>query len=424
MHGYATVPDMAFYQKERSGPVRHGTMLQINEFLVLDFVRDHGPTTRTDIARDLGLSAASVSRIVRRLQHDALIAETGTVRSPGGRPRTVVSFRHDAGAVIAVDLGGTRCHAALADLAGTVLEEDLRPTQSGGDAFATLLAAIDRMRAAAEHRGLPIDGLAVGVSGTIDPATGTVRAAPYVGWEGFALVDELAARVDGPFVVDNDVNLAALAHGWRGDGRRIDDFVVLSLGTGSGAAIVSDGRLLQGHHNAAGEVGYLVVRQDMLGRQIRDGLGAFESIASGPGIAARAQALLAGGRPSRLAGTDISPEAVVSAAAAGDDLAQSVIHDLLDDLAVVIVAFVGTVDPEVVVLEGGLGRSLGPYLDELVARVAPSVPSVPRIVVSSLGREATVLGGVAAALELARHRAAPALVNGTFRLGGVARHAS
>ena len=399
-------------------------MLEINEFLVLDYVRDHGPTTRTDIARDLGLSAASVSRIVGRLVRDALVTETGTVRSPGGRPRTVVSFRRDAGAVIAIDLGGTRTHAALADLGGTILEEDLRPTRSGGEAFTTLLATIDAMREAAERRGLPVDALAVGVPGIVDPSVGTVRDAPYVAWADFPLVEELAGRVGMPFVVDNDVNLAALAHAWRGDARRIDDFVVLSLGTGSGAAIVSAGRLLQGHHNVAGEVGYLVVRPAMLGWTIRDGLGAFESIASGPGIATRAAALVARGRTSSLAGADITPEGVVAAAAAGDPLARDVIDELIDDLAMVVAAFVCTVDPGLIVLEGGLGRSLGPYLEELTARIAPSLPSMPRIVVSGLGREATVLGAVAAALELARRRAAPAVVQGTFSLGGVARHAS
>ena len=399
-------------------------MLEINEFLVLDAVRDHGPTTRTDIARDLGLSAASVSRIVGRLVRDGLLTETGTIRSPGGRPRTVVSFRRDAGAVIAIDLGGTRCHAALADLGGTILEEDLRPTRSGAEAFGTLLATIDAMRAAAERRGLPVEALAVGVPGIVDPAVGTVRDAPYVAWTDFPLVEELAARVEVPFLVDNDVNLAALAHAWRGDGRRIDDFVVLSLGTGSGAAIVSGGRLLQGHHNVAGEVGYIVVRPEMLGWQIRDGLGAFESIASGPGVAARAASLVAGGRRSSLAGIDITPEIVVEAAAAGDPLAGDVIAELIDDLAMLVTAFVCTVDPEVIVLEGGLGRSLGPYLDELTGRIAPSLPSMPRIVVSSLGREATVLGAVAAALELARRRSAPAVVQDTFSLAGVARHAS
>jgi glucokinase len=399
-------------------------MLEINEFLVLDYVRDHDPTTRTDIARHLGLSAASVSRIVGRLRRDGLIVETGTLRSPGGRPRTVVSFRRDAGAVLAVDLGGTRCHAVLADLAGTVLEEDLRPTRSEGDAFATLAATIDTMRAAADRRAVPMDALAVGVPGIVDPAAGTVRDAPYVGWEGFPLVDRLAGIVDVPFVVDNDVNLAALAHAWRGDGRRVDDFVVLSLGTGSGAAIVSGGRLLQGHNNVAGEIGYLIVRPQMLGWRIRDGLGAFESIASGPGIAARARVLQADGRPSSLTDREIVPEAVVEAAGAGDELARSVIDELLDDLAMVVIAFVCTVDPEVIILEGGLGRTLGPYLDDLVGRVEPSVPSLPRVVISSLGREATVLGAVAAALELARRRAAPAVVQSTFSVGGVARHAS
>jgi glucokinase len=280
------------------------------------------------------------------------------------------------------------------------------------------------MREAAERRGLPVDALAVGVPGIVDPTVGTVRDAPYVAWADFPLVEALAGRVEVPFVVDNDVNLAALAHAWRGDARRIDDFVVLSLGTGSGAAIVSAGRLLQGHHNVAGEVGYLVVRPEMLGWTIRDGLGAFESIASGPGIATRAAALVAQGRASSLAGADITPEGVVAAAAAGDPLARDVIDELIDDLAVVVAAFVCTVDPGLIVLEGGLGRSLGPYLDELTARIAPSLPSMPRIVVSGLGREATVLGAVAAALELARRRAAPAVVQGTFSLGGVARHAS
>jgi predicted NBD/HSP70 family sugar kinase len=162
----------------------------------------------------------------------------------------------------------------------------------------------------------------------------------------------------------------------------------------------------------------------MLGWRIRDGLGAFESIASGPGIAARARVLQADGRPSSLTDREIVPEAVVEAAGAGDELARSVIDELLDDLAMVVIAFVCTVDPEVIILEGGLGRTLGPYLDDLVGRVEPSVPSLPRVVISSLGREATVLGAVAAALELARRRAAPAVVQSTFSVGGVARHAS
>lgn len=399
-------------------------MLEVNEFLVLDYVRDHDPTTRTDIGRSLGLSAASVSRIVGRLRDDGLVREEGTRRSLGGRPRTIVTFRRDAAAVIAVDLGGTRCQAALADLAGTVLARDLRATRAGGDAFSTLLAAVETMRSEAVRLGVPVVALAVGVPGILDPETGAARDAPYVDWEDFPVVDGLARAVDIPFVVDNDVNLAALAHAWRGDGRLVDDFVTFSVGTGTGAAIVSGGRLLKGRHNAAGELGNLIVRRELLGRPIIAGLGAFEASASGPGIAARARELIAAGRPSTLAGTEITPEAVLDAAAAGDATALAAVGELLDDLAMAIVALVCVVDPDRVILEGGVGRSLGPYLDELVARIEPSVPSMPDIVVSHLDRDATVIGGVAAALELARRRTAPAAVMGAFSLTGVQGHAN
>jgi len=100
-----------------------------------------------------------------------------------------------------------------------------------------------------------------------------------------------------------------------------------------------------------------------------------------------------------------------------------VVAELIDDLAMAIVALVSTVDPELVILDGGVGRSLGPYLDALVARITPSVPSAPRVAISSLGQDATVIGAVAAALELARRRAAPASVLGAFSLSGVAGHA-
>lgn len=398
-------------------------MLEVNEFLVLDYVREHDPTSRTEIAHNLGLSPASVSRIVGRLMDDGLVGDGGRVQSDGGRPRALVSFRRDAGAVIAVDLGGTSCHAALADLAGTVLAEDLRPTRTGDEAFSTLLATIESMRAEALRRELPVVALAVGVPGILDPESGRAYDAPRVGWDGFPVVERLLDAVDLPFVVDNDVNLAALAHAWRGDGRRIADFVTLSVGTGTGAAIVSGGRLLQGHHNAGGEVGYIVVRKKDIGRPVTDGLGAFESFASGPGVASRARALMSAGHRSTLSDAEITPQAVLEAATRGDALARQVVDELLDDLAMGIVALSALVDPEVVVLEGGVGRSLGPFLDELTARIAPSVPFSPRIVLSSLGQDATVLGAVAAALGLARQRTAPAAVLGAFSVSGVAGHA-
>ena len=421
LRGPHIVCGVTFYQKERRVPVRHTTMLEINEFLVLDYVRENDPTTRTDIAAGLGLSAPSISRIIARLLADGLVVDAGTLRSVGGRPRALISFRRDAGAVIAVDVGGTRCHAVLADLSGTVLADDTRPTQSAGGSFATLLTSVEAMRDAAARRDIPVVALAVGVPGTLNPDSGVVTAAPYVGWDGYPLAEQLDLATDLPFVIDNDVNLAALAHAWRGDGRLVDHFVTFSIGTGTGAAIISGGRLLQGRNNAAGEVAYLVVRPEQLGRQVVDSLGAFESIVSGPGIAASAAARLASGGMSVLGEAAITPETVFAAAAAGDEVGQAVVASVLDDLAMALVAVICVVDPELVILEGGVGRELGAYLDQLHARIAPSVPSPPRIAISGLGRDATVIGATAAALELARSRAAPAAVSGAFSRSGVGR---
>ena len=391
-------------------------MLEVNELLVLDYVREHDPTSRTEIVRDLGLSAASVSRIVGRLRRDGVVSEAGTQRSDGGRPRTAISFRRDAGAIIAVDLGGTRCHSALADLAGTVIYEDVRPTLSAGDAFSTLVAAIAAVRREAERRDMPIVALAVGVPAILDPESGVARDAPYVGWHDFPIVRRLGEVVDIPFLVENDVNLAALAHAWRGVARRVDDFVTLSIGTGTGAAIVSGGRLIKGRHNAAGEVAYLATGTERLPGGSDDSLGPYEAFVSGPGIAARAAQLVASGRPSVLAGDDVTPESVIEAARAGDALARHVVDELLDQVALAVIAFATVVDPELVILDGGLGRALEPYVEALDARVEPRVPAAPRIVASRLGKDATVTGAVAAALELAR-RPARASHFGSFSLG-------
>ena len=112
---------------------------------------------------------------------------------------------------------------------------------------------------------------------------------PNVHWHGFPLVSRLREHLDVPFVVDNDVNLAALGHAWKGDARGFSDFVVLSLGTGIGAAVVVDGRLLKGRNSGAGEVGYMVLDRDLLGAPRPDELGSFETLASGVGFATLAR---------------------------------------------------------------------------------------------------------------------------------------
>ena len=399
--------------------MRHAAMLEVNEFLVLDLVRDRGETTRPEIARELGLSASSVSRIVGRLIHGGLIVESAGSTEVPGRPRARIVFNHQAGCVIGVDLGGTKCQAALADLSGSILHEIRRPTHGDDEPYPTLIRAIEDLQAEARRLGLPVLSVAVGVPAILDSTSGMAVSGPNVQWQQFAIVPKLAADVHVPVIVENDVNLAALAHAWRGDGRRVGDFVTISIGTGIGAAVVANGRLVKGRRNGAGEIGYLTLSAERLRFPLARGVGDFEERASGPGIAQRALELLAStDGASLLRGSDVTPASVFEAAQAGDALATRVIDETLDDVALALIAVCSLLDPEIIILDGSVGRSLRPYLDLLAGRISTRLWAMPRLTISSLGSDSTVIGAIAAALQSVRRNAAPSSMFGVFDMGG------
>jgi predicted NBD/HSP70 family sugar kinase len=378
-------------------------MLQINEQLVLDFVHDRGQTSRTEIAAGLGLSAATVSRIVRRLAAVGYVREEPGA-STGGRPRTAVAFNARSGCVIGIDLGGTKCHGVLADLNGGVLAEDMRPTNQDVGPFTTLVEIIEHLSTAPERGATPVTGLAVGVPAIIDPTSGVAIGGPNVRWQGFPIVSALSERVHIPFIVDNDVNLAALGHAWRGDARGVRDFAVVNLGTGIGAAVVADGRLLRGHASSAGEIGFMVLERAGL-RDGRTGdLGAFETMASGPALARIAEQVLASssGRSALREHRPPTPAQVFAAAEAGDRVARTVVDAMVDHVAMALIALGSVTDPDVVILDGAVGRALAPYAGTIQALVDRHLATAPRIIVSSLREGATALGAVAAALDLSR----------------------
>jgi glucokinase len=378
-------------------------MTALNELLVLDLVRAAGETTRAAIARGSGLSPASISRIVGRLVRAGLVVETASPTGARGRPATTVRFNGRAGSVLAVDLGGTRCHGVLADLDGTVVCEDVRQTHGGTSPFGALVASVGRLRREALAAGLPLVAAAVGVPAIVDPDSGLAMEGPNVAWRDFAIVRELRRHLDVPFVVDNDVKLAAIGQAWRGRGRGVRDFVTISIGTGVGAALVANGELVRGRHNAAGEIGYLVVDRERLHQPRLRGLGALEAVISGPAISARAGELAVGGADA--SGSPITAEEVFRLADRGDPAAMQVIDEVVEHLSVALVSLVALADPALVILDGGVGRSLEPYLAEIERRIAPSLPSVPALAVSALEPSGTIAGAIAMALSLDRERA-------------------
>jgi glucokinase len=300
-------------------------------------------------------------------------------------------------AVVGVDMGGTKCSAVLADRSGRIVGNAYRLSRELPDAVDVLLAVIADLRAMADARGMHVGAVAVGIPAYLHPVTGLVVGGWNLGWQGMDLRARLDEALPEPYTVDNDVNLAALGEARVGAGRGAASFVTVSIGTGLGGAVVVDGRVLRGRHGAAGEFGFLLADREQLRRP---GAMGMESRVAGPGVTARAREL-AGVEPSSdLRGATVDAAAVFAGAARGDRVAGQVITELLEHVAMTIVAVTAVVDPERVILDGSVGRALEPYLPRLVRLVEPSVLYAPEVRISTLAPTAALAGAVAEAWAL------------------------
>jgi glucokinase len=295
--------------------------------------------------------------------------------------------------VLGVDLGGTKVRAAIADSAGDVLAETTAATDARGgrhvaEQIALLARGLVRTAGAAPER---VVAGAVGTPGVPDEKSGTLDLSPNLGGlASVSLRDELAHRLGHPVVLDNDVTAAAVGERCVGSARGCDDFVFIAVGTGVGMGIVSGGRLLRGAHGAAGEIGYLPLGTEPFdpANQHR---GALEEATAGERVAARFRAAT---------GMSMSTRQVFDLAARGEHEALTVVDEHARYLALAITAITAVLDPELVVLGGGVGSRpelLGPVRASLAQLGKASVD----VRTSSLGNRAAVLGALNLALSAA-----------------------
>lgn len=391
--------------------VRQGSMGEMNQYLVLEYIRDHPKTTRTDIAAGLGLSMASVSRIVSALLADGRLNELGAEGGDGlGRPRVGLEVNLGLDAVLGIDLGGTKCHGALADVSGSILTETVVSVADAGGALPALDAVWNALATDAAARGLRLASAAVGVPAVVDQNTGKAWRGPNVGWDGVEVGAHLAGH-QVPTLIDNDVKLAAIAEGASGKAAGISDFVLLSIGTGLGGAVVSGGQLLRGRVNAAGEFAVMIPTLDVLHQQRTGGTGGLESILSGAGIQARVAALRTADASAAAELADgAGAREVIAGHQAGLPHSSAIMADVIDALALAVINVCAVVDPELIVVDGTVGRALAPFFDEVEAIVARHLEDAPRIVPSELGPNSTVRGAIAGAVQRYRSAGAPDLL--------------
>jgi predicted NBD/HSP70 family sugar kinase len=390
---------------------------QLNSAHVLRAIRTHGPISRAELAKTIGLSKPTVNEVVEELLGKGTVLESdanGAERPlrPGRRAR-LLRFRADLGHVLGIDIGANKLLVFVADLNGDVVASQRRPVQARERADAAALlrqvqaAATTALAAAGTRRAL-LQAVGVGTPGVVDPATGRLSLAPQLGgWESLPLGRRLQRSFPCPVLVENEVHLSVLAERWRGAAQGIDDALFVQAGYGIGGGLLVGGRLYRGANGAAGEIGYLPFTDDW---SPRDGLGPFEHAAGGSAYARhgrRAAATRGGRRLLELAGDDpdaIDAEIVFAAAAEGNVAASRILDTLVRRLARGIAAAAIVVDPRTVIVGGGLSGAGEMLLRPLERELADLVPIPPQVVLSGLGEEAVALGAVRLAVQTVEDR--------------------
>jgi glucokinase len=329
----------------------------------------------------------------------------------GTIPHSSQTDQEDASAVtaaLALDIGGTKLAAGVVTADGVVHGMLVEPTRrtEGPDAIIPRLFELGRRAVAASGVSEPIAAVGISCGGPLDADAGVLTGPLHLpGWIDIPIVRMAQDEFGLPAALENDASLAALAEQRHGAARGARSMMYLTISTGIGGGAVFDGILHRGAAGNGGEFGPITVvrggRACLCGRS-----GCLEAYASGTSIGVRADELLAvGGMPSSLV-APVTAQQVSAAAAAGDPLAVAVWDETIELLGQAVTDLVNILEPEVVVLGGGVTRS-GDQLLEPVRRIVHAgamgpAGSAVRVELAGLGDAVCVVGAGELALDLSR----------------------
>ena len=384
---------------------------EINLSIILNCLRETSPLSRAQLAEITGLNKTTVSSLVSELIARQFVREIGFDSSGGGRPAVLLELNPGAGCIIGMEIGVDFILAILTDFKAQILWRHKEDTdQAEGQEF-ILARAFDIVRQAlgvGESTHSSVLGIGVGVPGLVDISSGTLLFAPNLKWHDVPLHKVFSQEFDVPIFVDNEANLAALGERYFGAAQGSKDFVYLSIGVGLGGGIVLDGQLYRGIGGYAGEIGHTTIMSD--GERCNCGnRGCWETLVSQTAVVNRVRkALMTGnaslvsqlvkGRPER-----ISIPIIVEAAELGDEVARQALEDTGAYLGIGIANLINAFNPELIIF-GGIVSLASSYLLPAIEKTLKERSLIwprrmARVMASSHGPEACVMGGVALVLH-------------------------
>jgi N-acetylglucosamine repressor len=382
-------------------------MREMNRALLLDMIR-HGQTvSRTDLARRSALTKPTVSAIVDMLLDEGIVREVGFGVSPSrkGRRSRLLELNDDAVAFVGMHFGVRQTTVAVADARGQIRTRTTHRSFRGQPGQAIRIVP-SLVTAALREAKLPrsrLQGIGVAIPGLVDQATGTCVLAPNLRWYDVPLRGELSRALRAPVIVRNITQAAAVAEGRLGSARGVRSFAWVYVGTGVGAALVADGRVLYGKNGFSGELGHCAVHGNPAlcgcGRT-----GCIETVASGTAIEAAARASTKGIVVPASNGANprkIDAQAVAIAARAGDEEARRILAHAGEYLGMGISYLLNLFNPEMVVLGGRVIQAGNYLLDPVRASVSAHAmrgEGIP-IALSTVGDDIMLRGAVLLAME-------------------------
>ena len=301
-----------------------------------------------------------------------------------------------------IDVGGTTVKCGFFNTDGTFVENweiTTRKENNGAQILPDIAKTI--LKKLKEH-GISLDeveGVGIGVPGPVLD-DGVVNGCVNLGWGVFNVAQELSGLLDGIRVsVGNDANVAALGEQWRGGGKGYKNVVMVTLGTGVGGGIIIGGKILPGGHGAAGEIGHIQMRKNETAVCGCGKKGCLEQYASATGIVRMARIALEKERkqPSLLDNQEVTSKSIFDAAKSADAAALALVDTLGEMLGTALAHITAVVDPDVIVIGGGVSKAGQILLDAIVKHYRPAAFHACRdteFKLAVLGNEAGMYGAV------------------------------
>lgn len=379
---------------------RPALMRETNARTILKLLKKRGPCSRADLARETGMSAPTVTNVVSDLSDLGLIEWIGEGVSGGGRPPENLRFKADYGCLAGVDITADALRILLTDLNGTSIEEQYEPlAREARNPRGVIEVLHVSLRAIMQKHNLAwkkLLAMTVGLAGITNVKDGIVISVSDAGaWRNIPFRDMLKQHFPCAIHIENDTNLAATGEHFCGVAQGEHSFIFVTVGSGVGAGIFVNGQIMHGASWSAGEIGYLHIPNISNVQPALYEFGRLEQVLGGPGILRSWNAV---SNKSGVALKVRKASNVLDLALEGNTAAQKIVLHRARLLKDVVLNLSLTLNPSLFVFGGELGAHTA-LLEPTVEMLGKSEFAVARVLPSSLGNSAVVLGAIAVAMQ-------------------------